>query len=389
MNQQPPTITNKLTGAALGATLAMLPMALISLLNALGAIKYMGEDIGIIMVILQFVGCIIWAICLGSCIAPAKHMSIPTSGFTAAVIGIIIGGVLQVIFYFVEDLQEMIFEAVYSDEIGGFVIFLLFTCLVNLPIAFGLVSIGKHLPSLKKSKIMYFLLAGFPLIILIFALIIIKNSYSYHAINTFSIINTALLFLFCVTAISGWWGAPSNARELESELQNEDESAIQPTYVEQPASMPTPPPAPGTTYQQNRAPRRTTLVSDEQKKLLLGMTDVELTRIVNNPTLYANPAFVEEARRILTKRQGWEEIKDCSDEQLLDIVHNNVQEYSNEVLDAASMELLTRQNAIFYNEVASMTTEELQGIMSNADCYYDGYIQLAGQILQQRLNPQA
>lgn len=285
----------------------------------------------------------------------------------------------------------MILEAIYynGDGIVGFVIFLLLTCIVNLPIAFGLVSIGKHLPSLKKAKIMYFLLAGFPLIILVFALIILKNSYSYHAYNTFAIIITALLSLFCAIAISGWWGAASNARKIESEFQNDDEPALQPTYVEQPTSMPTPPPMPATPAQQNFAPRTASMVTDDQKKLLMGMNNDELVKIVNNPSLYANPAFVEEARRMLSKRQGWELIKDYSDEQLLDIVHNNVQQFSNDVLDAASMELLSRQNPTFYNEVASMTTQELQGVVSNAANYYDGYIQLAYQILQQRLNPKA
>ncbi len=127
-------------------------------------------------------------------------------------------------------------------------------------------------------------------------------------------------------------------------------------------------------------------ITDEQKKILMGMSNQELTNVINNPSLYANPAFVEEAKKTLTKRQGWEIIKDYSDEQLLSIVHDNVQGFSAEVLDAASMELLARENATFINEVSSLTIPELQGILSNADSYYDGYIQLATRVLNERIN---
>ncbi|MDE6755608.1 MAG: hypothetical protein K2J66_00520, partial [Muribaculaceae bacterium] len=138
--------------------------------------------------------------------------------------------------------------------------------------------------------------------------------------------------------------------------------------------------------QQPFAPRSMSSITPAQKNLLMGMTDNELTNIINNPALYANQAFVDEARRTLTKRQGWEAIKDFSDQQLLSVVHDNIQGFAPEVLDAASMELLARENQDFINEVSSLSIEELQGILANADNYYDGYIQLATRLLNQRIN---
>lgn len=116
------------------------------------------------------------------------------------------------------------------------------------------------------------------------------------------------------------------------------------------------------------------------------MTNAELTNVINHPALYANPAFVEEAKKTLTKREGWEVIKDFTDEQLINVVHENVQGFSPEVLDAASMELLSRENPEFMNEVTTLSTGELQGILSNPDSYYDGYVVLATRVLDQRLN---
>ncbi|MDE6316893.1 MAG: hypothetical protein K2L73_00655 [Muribaculaceae bacterium] len=154
---------------------------------------------------------------------------------------------------------------------------------------------------------------------------------------------------------------------------------IEQSPAEQPASSRTV--APPATASAAKSP-----VTEEQKKLIMGMSDEELTKVINNPMLYANPAFVEEARSTLLKRQAWEMIKDYSDMQLLDIVHNNSQGFAYEVLDASSMELLARETEEFVNEIKSLSTEQLQGIVSNPDSYFDGYVRLATRTLNERLN---
>lgn len=247
---------------------------------------------------------------------------------------------------------------------------------------------------MKKSGTAYLLLAFLPLIVFIIVKIFASNISSYSAFRNFMIFLSALPLVLSIVAVSGWWKAISNARLIEEDNADEpDYLTAETTYVEQlatpavPATPAAETPRPAQQQpQQTFAPRSASSITPEQKKLLMGMTDNELTNIINNPTLYANPAFVDEARRTLTKRQGWEAIKDFSDQQLLSVVHDNIQGFAPEVLDAASMELLARENQDFINEVSSLSIEELQGILANADNYYDGYIQLATRLLNQRVN---
>lgn len=393
MDQPSAKISSKLRGAALGATLAMLPMAIILLLGVLKIIKDPSEDIGKVLVVLQFIGCLIWAGCLTGSLSGAKQLNISNSGLALCIPGILLGGILQLVFVFDNSLFYK-FMRFSSGETEALVLILLLTVVTNLPLAIGSLMAGKSLDSLRRSSIGYFALSVFPLISLLLFKILTKKTYGYYGystsgIETVIIILVILLVLLALTCISGWWGSASDATEIENSCDDDnDYHIVQPTYVEQPA-------APAQTYnavqpvapQQPAQPLRPkSVITDEQRKLLMGMTNQELTNVINNPSLYANPAFVDEARKTLTKRQGWEVIKDYSDEQLLSVVHDNVQGFSPEVLDAASMELLSRENATFINEVSSLSIAELQGIIANADSYYDGYIQLATRILNERIN---
>lgn len=294
------------------------------------------------------------------------------------------------IFIFDEELLYK-FMSLANGKTEALVLITLITVVVNLPLALGTLTAGKSLHSLKGASVCYFILSVFPLLAVLLYKIIVKKSFNYYygysssGEETCGIVICTLLLLFAIICVISWWRAASNAMNIEETPDNNDNFAPQATYVEQPAAAPVQPSAP-TQPQQNYSPRPVSAITDEQKKILMGMSNQELTNVINNPSLYANPAFVEEAKKTLTKRQGWEIIKDYSDEQLLSIVHDNVQGFSAEVLDAASMELLARENATFINEVSSLTIPELQGILSNADSYYDGYIQLATRVLNERIN---
>lgn len=388
MEQQSPKISGNLRGAAIGASLAMLPVAIFAVLAALEAIKYASEGFGKTIVVIQFIGCLIWAGSLTSAISGAKRLNIPTAGFGACITGALIGGILQLIFVFDEKLLYK-FISLAEGETEALALITLVTVVANLPLAIGTLMLGKHISPLRGASVCYFILSVFPLVEVLLAKILIKKSYSYYygfsASNTktFLIITVLLLFLLALICVINWWNAVSRASGIEEANEDTDNLAPQATYIEQPTAPMQQTAAP---QQQNYSPRPVSAITDEQKKILMGMSNQELTNVINNPSLYANPAFVEEAKKTLTKRQGWEIIKDYSDEQLLSIVHDNVQGFSAEVLDAASMELLARENATFINEVSSLTVPELQGILSNADSYYDGYIQLATRVLNERIN---
>lgn len=388
MEQQSPKISGSLRGAAIGASLAMLPVVIIAVLAALEAIKNASEGFGKTIVVIQFIGCLIWAGSLTSAISGAKRLNIPTAGFGACITGALIGGILQLIFVFDEKLLYK-FISLAEGETEALALITLVTVVANLPLAIGTLMLGKHISPLRGASVCYFILSVFPLVEVLLAKILIKKSYSYYygfsASNTktFLIITVLLLFLLALICVINWWNAVSRASGIEEANEDADNLAPQATYIEQPTAPMQQTAAP---QQQNYSPRPVSAITDEQKKILMGMSNQELTNVINNPSLYANPAFVEEAKKTLTKRQGWEIIKDYSDEQLLSIVHDNVQGFSAEVLDAASMELLARENATFINEVSSLTIPELQGILSNADSYYDGYIQLATRVLNERIN---
>lgn len=395
MTQQPPRISGSFRGAAIGATIAMLP-ALISLfLVAFKIIDDIEETLGTVLIIIQFIGCLIWAGSLTNAISSTKRFDIKTGGIVLCVLGIILGGLFQLIFNFDDSLQESAFSTLYGDdEVKSFIIVLLVTLAINLPIAIGTAKIGNKLHGLRGAVFPYSVLAAFPLVILILSKIILKKSEYYYSYTpksgeTLIKVMIVILLICAISAIIAWWRSVSNACELEEEAENEDaEYQAEPTYVEQPAS-----PDQNTAQKSYPQPQSAgsgapaSRITPEQKNLLMGMSDQELANVVKNPTLYANPAFVEEAQKMLTKRQAWEAIKDYTDEQLLSVVHENIQGFAPEVLDAASMELLSRENPDFIAEVNALSTEELQGILSNADSYYDGYLQLATRILNQRLNP--
>lgn len=409
MNQSTPKISGNLVGAAFGATLAMLPISFFSLLGALEIFEGGSESFAKTIIILQFIGCIVWAGCIIGVLNNTKKLNISTGGFALCIPGIIIGGILQIIAVVEPDFIAEFIRFGNGDD-DAFFIILLITFAVNLPLAIGTLLAGKSLHALRRSSVAHFLLSIFPLIVLLIFKIFMKRSYGYYGYSsnteTALIITVILLFLLILLCVNGWWCAISDAREIEEEYQKPEDYSYtsQPAYIEQPtpqiytkdfsAVPPTPPtpptpPMPPTPQSYNPAPQpaqQSNGITDTQRNLLMGMSDQELKNIVNNPTLYTNKAFVDEAAKIITKRQAWEIIKDYSDEQLLSIVHDNIQDFAYEVLDAASMELFNRESPAFVNEINALETEELLGIVNNPQAYYDGYVRAATIVLSNRQN---
>ncbi|MBR6745813.1 MAG: hypothetical protein IKL83_00335 [Muribaculaceae bacterium] len=405
MNQTTPKISGNLTGAAFGASLAMLPIAVIMLLSIFEIFKGGSESFGKAIIILQFIGCLIWAGCIVGVFNNAKKLNVSTGGLALCIPGIIIGGILQIIAVVEPDLIAK-FIRFGNGDVDAFFIILLITIVVNLPLAIGTLMVGKNLHALRRASFGYILLSFFPLIMLLIFEIFIKRSYGYYGYSsntdTAIIITAILLFLLILLCVNGWWCAISNAREIEEDHQEPENYSYtsQPTYIEQPATpsysqqysaVPPVPPTPQNYHPAPQPAQQSNGITEAQRNLLMGMSDQELNNVVNNPSLYTNKAFVDEAAKILTKRRAWEMIKDYSDEQLLSIVHDNIQDFAYEVLDAASMELFSREAPAFVNEINALGTEELIGIINNPNAYYDGYVRAATLVLSNRQNnpPQA
>lgn len=408
MIQSTPRISGILKGAAFGATLAMLPFSIIFLLVATEVVNEydLSKELGIILMVLQLVGCLVWAISLMACTTNAKRLNISTGGIGLCCIGIILGFILQLISVVAPNISHGLYPAVYGNGFGGFMVLLLLTMVVNLPLAIGTGMVGKKLPALRMAMTNYIILALFPLVMLILAKILLSGYYAYKNLPIYLIVTAGILVLCCILAITAWWRASSDAANLETEYENgEGEFTPQPTFYVEPQYAPaqpqyqapkqsplmTPPPVPPT-FQSAPQPapqpaQPSSGITEAQQNLLMGMSDQELNNVINNPSLYANPAFVAEAQKILTKRQAWEMIKDYTDEQLLSIVHENIQGFSYEVLDAASMELFSREAPAFVEEIQALGNDELQGIIDNPAAYYDGYVRAASAVLNARITP--
>lgn len=367
MNQsttKPAKISGMFRGAAIGATIAMPILALYTFFAVFEVIEisspYDFFSAGKTVATIQFIGTLIWAGCLAGCLPSAKRLNISSLGLGLCIAGALIGGILQMIVFYVNDgeLFGKIWWSIGEDGKGdGMTLFIVFSILANIPLAIGSFLSGNNLPAMKKATFAYAALTVFPLILL--ALLDPLNG---RKGQTIAIMLFVLLFAGIIVAIMAWWGAVGQAKYLEDDGET-DKNGQDVRYNEpvQPS------------------------ITAEQKNMLSGMSNQELTNVVNNPALYA-AGFVDAARKMLSVRQAMVSLNNMTDEQMLAAIHNNPQGFSHDVLDAISMELLRREAPAFINEVASLSTPELQAMVYNAGAYYDGYIKLANRVLNERIN---
>ena len=389
MNQTTHKLSIRLKWAAFGACLTMLSLSF-------GLTLY-GRDIvsgstGIIFgAFFQLIGCIIWGVSLLSCSTPGKDLKIPSLGWKLSAAGAFLVAPFSLLLLFEPNIINLIpgfalFEFTFWCEIWGYyeaiewvcniILFIFLFIASNSFLSIGTAVLGKQLKTFKRAKVAYIIFASLPIAYTLLAFPFIKL---YGGLSIL-ILPFALIFLFIgVFLIISWWKAAANARKIEAEVIN--------------ASATTTPPEPTAstaTYIPPVLPNPNS-ITDAQRALLMGMSNQELNNVVMNASLYSDPTFVDEAKKIIAKRQAWEMIKDYSDEQLLSIIHENIQNFKFEVLDAASLELFNREAPAFVNEINALETEELLGIVNNPNAYYDGYVRAATLVLSNRQNnpPQA
>lgn len=86
---------------------------------------------------------------------------------------------------------------------------------------------------------------------------------------------------------------------------------------------------------------------------LMGYDNARLNRIINNPKLY-NQEVVDKAVEILGRREAWEQIKDFTDSELLEIAMTDSDLYAANVIEAASMELYQRDSQLLHQQFMQM-----------------------------------
>lgn len=385
MDNNIPKISGWLRFAAGGALIAMLPMTIGLFFGFSALIDLTSESMFNLLIVNQLLGCIMWLIGLGICGSKCRKLGILPIGFWICFTSVLIGMILELIMLSDGHVYYRFMYRDVADSIGGFSV--LFTLFVNIPLIVGTSILGARLKTIKKARTGYCLIASAPFLIIILSAALLGGyRYSSDAWNIFILILSIYMLVSVIICLSGWFKAANEVAAIQQELEDNMEYEVQADYVEQtPSAQQYQQPYPQSpAYQQTPQPQLP--VTPEQKRMLLGMSDQELINIVHNPTLYASQAFVEEARNTFSKRRAWETIKDYSDAQLLELVHTDNDNVSAETRDAASMELLTRNNAELINEVSALSTEELKGIVSNQQNYFDGYVQLAIAILNERTN---
>lgn len=393
MSNNVSTISTGIKMAAFGITLAMLPCALLYFLGSTEIIKYLSNTTEKVLIGVQLIGYIIAAIALLGCKGNAAKFGIPSASFVLCAVGFILVAIYQFIIGFCPEVTAKLYYDKSMTEVVT--LNLVLNVVKYMPLAIGTLMAGRHLHALRLASVIFFIMVVYPVIdYLCYELLVDTSDYWSTDFGKYRIATSVIGLLTAVICIIAWWRACGNASELEAEYEENGDADDTTVYVEpaaQPAAAPVAPAAsaPAQSAQPATAPQPAApagAITEDQRRLLMGMSDDELTKVINNPMLYANPAFVEEARTMLLKRQAWEMIKDYSDAQLLDIVHNNTQGFAYEVLDASSMELLARETEEFVNEVKALSTDQLQGIVSNPGSYFDGYVRLATRTLDERLN---
>lgn len=387
MNPTTHKLSIRLKCAAFGACLTMLSMTFALVLYGSDIVDgYTGVRIGAFF---QLIGCIIWGVSLLSCSTPGKNLNIPSSGWKLCAAGVFIiapfsliplfaPGVIHEIpdfahFEFLDWSYRGDYEA--AMECFYLIVLLIFLYIgINTLLAIGTAVLGKQLKPFKRAKVAYIIFASLPIAYTLIAFPFTKLTDIFNIILLF-----AVIFLFIgVFLIISWWNVAANARKIEAEVLNA-------------SATPTPPEPTAPTATDVPPLYTPSCITDAQRALLMGMSNQELNNVVLNASLYSDPSFVEEAKKIIAKRQAWEMIKDYSDEQLLSIIHENIQNFKFEVLDAASLELFNREAPAFVNEINALKNEELQNIINNPEANFDGYVRAATLVLSFRQNnpPQA
>lgn len=367
--------------AAIGATLAMLPLALFQGLFYLEVIN-MNDFYGFsaISVLATLVGMIFWIIGMFVCI-PAMHRNHATGTPILGAITLIVA-FSAVIFSF---LTETIYDFIYAMKSGYFYtiiyIFGILYIVVHIILACICRRFARFAPGMGCASTGYWTIALLPAI----AVVCIKltESGTMH-ISTLEVLLKAIpsvIFVSVLLCVIGWWigaakGIGTDEDDISYYTNGEEtvETYVQTDYTTQPEQIATQP-----DYSQYQPPRPAIQpLAPDFKEKMMSMSDETLNGIISSQGIYSG-AYVEAARSIMAKRRAWESINSFDDTMLINIVNDEGQPY--ETRDAASMELYSRQSPLLFNELNTLSPHELQNIVNNPSAYLDGYVAAAQQIL--------
>lgn len=102
-------------------------------------------------------------------------------------------------------------------------------------------------------------------------------------------------------------------------------------------------------------------LNDKVVALLMSYDNARLKEIVEQSEHY-NPEVVAKAGQLLCRRLAWEQIKDLSDKELMNMSKGPEGMYDENIVEAASMELYQRGSNLLMEEFMLMTPDTVADI---------------------------
>lgn len=135
------------------------------------------------------------------------------------------------------------------------------------------------------------------------------------------------------------------------------------------------------------------MVVEEPKKglneavvtMLMGYDNERLKEIVDKPGYY-NPEVVAKAGQLLCRRLAWEQIKDLSDKELLNMSKGPEGMYDENIVEASSMELYQRGSKLLMEEFMLMSPDTVADIANGRTRSPEGVQLAARQFLSKNFN---
>ncbi len=249
------------------------------------------------------------------------------------------------------------------DEGVAIVVLILSLASVGMLVA-GVTMLSRYVRGLHVARNGYYtILIAFAILFLVVAISSGSRRSSAEVVGVFAIICFLAMLVGYIMVISGWWASVTGATEIDE--YNGEEGEAESEVVNTTTS-----------------PYSSTPSIEVLRASLRKLDDQQLKYVVDNPTGY-QPAYVEEAKSMLVKRQEWENLQVLTDEKLLEMVNSGTTGgYTTEQCDVASMILFTRKSPLFTSQFVGLSYAQLNAIVNNPGNYYEGYIAQAKELLK-------
>lgn len=236
---------------------------------------------------------------------------------------------------------------------------------VNYYVFLGVIFYSLQIPLIISSIVMKVVGNGFVVAAIGYNIIFISSFALFGNPYKIPEFYRAMTFIGVSVAIVGWSLAASQLSKLKSpDIGGEDEEEVADSTSEMPEASPE--------------------IPFEMKQQLMAYLDEQLSYIVESDNPYVSQMQRKTAKEIIEKRRLWEQMKELTDAELMDIVGNvrNSGDYIK--ADVASMELYSRRSPMIVSAVSSLSPEQIDDILANPGKYFDGYIMMARELAENK-----